>query len=142
MAWNGAHWITERSISPADVRPTVRALVPPTKRWIFCRSVETIAHPSEHRLMSSDSESVEKLATLQTDFEAAAIVAALEEEGIRARAVGGYIAGFRAEVPAGVSVLVSRADLERAKSVLEKLRKHGADVDWSKVDVDNPDETA
>lgn len=91
--------------------------------------------------MTIDPERVEKLTTVFTDFEAAAIVAALESEGIRARAVGGYTAGFRAEAPGSVSVLVSETDLERAKAVLEELRKHGAGIDWSKVDVENPDES-
>jgi hypothetical protein len=91
--------------------------------------------------MSIDPESVEQLTTVTTEFEAAAIVSALEAEGIRARAVGGFTAGFRAETPAGVSVQVAEADLERAKAVLAELRSRGANVDWSQVDVDNPDES-
>ena len=86
--------------------------------------------------MSDLSDRVEKLTTVSTDFEASAIVAALEEEGIRARAVGGFTAGFRAEAPGGVTVLVGEADLARASSILNELRQHGAGVDWSQVDVE------
>jgi hypothetical protein len=45
-------------------------------------------------------------------------------------------------VPGGVSVIVGEADLERAKKVLEELRRHGAEVDWSQVDVDEPEDVA
>jgi len=90
--------------------------------------------------MDLDAEQLKTLTTVTNDFEASAIVSALEAEDIRARAVGGYIAGFRAEVPGGVSVIVAETDLERAKQVLDELRRHGADVDWSQVDVDKPDD--
>ncbi len=90
--------------------------------------------------MTSESESLRVLTTVTTDIEASTIVAALDAEGIRARAVGGYTAGFRAEAPGGVSVIVAETDLERAKAVLEELQKEGADVDWSQVDVNRPDD--
>lgn len=92
--------------------------------------------------MDLDDEELKTLATVSNDFEAAAIVSALEAENIRARAVGGYVAGFRAETPAGVSVIVAETDLERAKSILDELRRHGAEVDWSQVDVDRPEDLA
>jgi hypothetical protein len=92
--------------------------------------------------MDLDAEDLKTLTTVTNEFEASAIVSALEAEGIRATAVGGYTAGFRAEVPGGVSVIVGEADLERAKKVLEELRRHGAEVDWSQVDVDEPEDVA
>jgi hypothetical protein len=92
--------------------------------------------------MDLDAENLLTLTTVTNDFEASAIVSALEAEGIRARAVGGYTAGFRAEAPGGVSVIVAEPDLARAKQVLDELLKHGAEVDWSQVDVDKPDEGA
>jgi hypothetical protein len=90
--------------------------------------------------MDSDAENLQTLTVVTNDFEASAIVSALEAEGIRARAVGGYTAGFRAEAPGGVSVIVAEADLDRAKVVLKDLREHGAGVDWEKVDVERPEE--
>jgi hypothetical protein len=92
--------------------------------------------------MDLDAENLQTLTTVTNDFEASAIVSALEAEDIRSRAVGGYTAGFRAEAPGGVSVIVAEPDLERAKQVLDELRRHGADVDWSQVDVDKPDDEA
>jgi hypothetical protein len=92
--------------------------------------------------MDLDDEDLKTLTTVTNDFEGSAIVSALEAEGIRARAVGGYTAGFRAEAPGSVSVIVAEADLERAKKVLDELRRHGAEVDWSQVDVDRPEDVA
>jgi hypothetical protein len=90
--------------------------------------------------MDLDSEQLKTLAVVTTDFEASAIVSALEAEGIRARAVGGYTAGFRTEAPGGVAVIVAEPDLEQAKVVLKELREHGAGVDWDHVDVDRPED--
>ena len=92
--------------------------------------------------MDSDADDLKTLTTVTNDFEASAIVSALEAEDIRARAVGGYTAGFRAEAPGSVSVIVAEADLERAKKVLDELRRHGAEVDWSQVDVERPEDGA
>ncbi|HET6324862.1 MAG TPA: DUF2007 domain-containing protein [Planctomycetaceae bacterium] len=88
--------------------------------------------------MNLDDENLSVLTTVPGEFEATAIVSALEAEGIRAQAVGGFTAGFKAETPAGASVMVLENDLPRAKQILADLRKEGAGVDWSKVDVDNP----
>jgi Putative prokaryotic signal transducing protein len=88
--------------------------------------------------MNLDDENLSKLATVPGEFEASAIVSALEAEGIRAQIVGGFTAGFRAEAPGGVSVVVLEADLPRAKQILADLQKDGAGVDWSQVDVDDP----
>jgi hypothetical protein len=90
--------------------------------------------------MDLDSEQLKTLTVVTTDFEASAIVSALEAEGIRARAVGGYTAGFRAETPGGVAVIVAEPDLDRANVVLKELREHGAGVDWDHVDVDRPED--
>ncbi len=89
--------------------------------------------------MNLDDENLCKLTTVPGEFEASAIVSALEAEGIRARVVGGYTAGFKAEAPGGASVVVFEADLARAKEILAGLRQHGAGIDWSKVDVDEPE---
>ena len=90
--------------------------------------------------MDLDNEKLKKLTTVWSEYEAAAIVSALEAEGIRAEPVGGYTAGFRAESPSGVSILVMEDDLERAKQTLSDLRKNGAGVDWDKVDVNRPED--
>ena len=90
--------------------------------------------------MDLDNEELKTLTTVTTEFEASAIISALEAENIRAQAVGGYTAGFRAESPGGVSVIVAEDDLERSKAILAELRRHGAEIDWSQVDVDKPED--
>jgi len=85
--------------------------------------------------MASDPMSPEVLVSVPDEMEAAAIVVALAERGIRARAVGGYTSGFRAEAPGDVKVVVGRADLARAEEVLAEIRGEPAEVDWSQVDV-------
>jgi hypothetical protein len=52
---------------------------------------------------------------------AAMIVAALGHEGIMAHAQGSLTSGFRAEAPGNVQVLVRRADLDRARALLESI---------------------
>ena len=89
--------------------------------------------------MNLDDEKLVKLTTVPGEFEATAIVSALEAEGIKSQTVGGFIAGFRAEVPGGVSVVVLEEDLPRAKQIFADLKAHGAGIDWSQVDVDDPD---
>ena len=89
--------------------------------------------------MNLDDENLSKLTTVPGEFEAKAIVSALEAEGIRATAVGGFTAGFKAEAPGGASVMVLEDDLPRAKEILAELRKQGAGIDWSQVDLGEPE---
>jgi hypothetical protein len=73
-------------------------------------------------------------------MEAGIIVAALEQEGIKATTAGEATAGFRAEAPGWVQVLVAEADLRRAQAILEDVRhNHSDEVDWSTVDVGEPE---
>jgi hypothetical protein len=67
------------------------------------------------------------------------IVAALEERGIRAEAVGGAVAGFRAEAPGDVAILVRAENLSDGKQILGELRGQLSDVDWSQIDVGEPE---
>jgi hypothetical protein len=85
--------------------------------------------------MAGDPMSPEVLVSVPNEVEAAAIVGALAEQGIRARAVGGYTSGFRAEAPGDVKVVVGRADLARAAAILAEIQSEPIEVDWSKVDV-------
>ncbi len=82
-----------------------------------------------------------QIALVPTDVEAAAIVTALDAEGILAFAAGGELAGFRAETPAWVSVRVRREDVERAQLALRRIRSEVASMDWSSVDVGQPEES-
>ena len=85
----------------------------------------------------TDSSSPVVLASFPHELEAAALVNELEKQGIRAQSCGEAVAGFRAETPALVSVLVTKGQLEFAKKIAEGFH-HKVDVDWSTVDVGDP----
>lgn len=89
--------------------------------------------------MNADPNDLEVLAAVPSEVEAAAIVGVLHACGIQATAAGGYIAGFKAEAPGTVAVLVKRADVERAHQVVDQVRREQHDVDWSEVDVGDPE---
>ena len=73
--------------------------------------------------MTNDPNRPHVVATVTTDFEAAAIVTALEAAGIKAMAVGGHTAGFRAEAQGDVAVVVQENEADRAETVLAEFRK-------------------
>ena len=68
--------------------------------------------------MAERDDEVVVLMSAANEAEAAIIVARLESEGIRATTVGELTAGFRAEAPGFVQVLVAKADLDRARQIL------------------------
>ena len=76
-----------------------------------------------------------RLETFNDEIQAALVVSALEAEGITARATGGFTAGFRAEAPGYVDVVVREADVDRARQILETIDLENETVDWSRVDV-------
>jgi hypothetical protein len=90
--------------------------------------------------MPSDPNNPEVLTSVRTEVEAAAIVGALAARSIGASTTGGYTAGFRAEAPGCVNVIVRNEDLDRARYVLAEIEQDQTDVDWSQVDVGEPDE--
>ena len=89
--------------------------------------------------MSSDPNSLEILARVATEVEAAALQGALAEHAIDAVITGGFTAGFKAEAPGDVAVLVREADLADARAVLTELSDDRDEIDWSKVDVGEPE---
>jgi len=89
--------------------------------------------------MTIDPHRPERLTRVTTEAEAAGIVTALAAHGIQATATGGFTAGFRAEAPGYVNVLVRHEDLSAAKQVLADLKDIGSDIDWSQVDVGQPE---
>lgn len=75
-----------------------------------------------------------ELVSTATEFEAEAIAAALRARGIAARTLGGTLAGFRAEAPNRVSVIVDAGDLAEARDALGALRAESIDIDWDGLD--------
>ncbi len=74
-------------------------------------------------MSTSDPQSPTVLTTTASDIEAAAIVTALSAHGIEARTTGGYTAGFRAEAPGRIQVVVRAADLAEAQVILAEIQK-------------------
>ena len=89
--------------------------------------------------MAPDLDSPQVLCRTATEVEAGVIVNALSDMGIRALAVGGFTAGFIAEAPGDVSVLVSQSDLKSAQAALQTIQHSEQPIDWSKVDVGEPE---
>ena len=90
--------------------------------------------------MTHQSQHIVLLTSTPIEVQASIIVAALEESGIKATMSGGAIAGFRAEPPGWVQVLVVEEDLPRARVALEELRRESDEIDWSQIDVGEPED--
>jgi hypothetical protein len=72
------------------------------------------------------------------DIEAQLITNLLADAGIEAMVTGGSLAGFRAEAPANVCVVVRGADAEAASEALAAVRPT---IDDSQVGDDSPPDT-
>jgi hypothetical protein len=90
--------------------------------------------------MAKHSERLVLLESTPTELKAGVIVAALEQAGIQATMTGTYTAGFRAEAPGWVKILVAEDDLPQARTVLRDVVRENTDVDWSQVDVGEPED--
>jgi hypothetical protein len=86
------------------------------------------------------AEHIALLTSAPTEMQARIIVGALDERGIKSTLTGAYTAGFRAEAPGWVQVLISEDDLPAAKEVLEEVRRGEDNIDWSQVDVGDAEE--
>jgi predicted RNA binding protein YcfA (HicA-like mRNA interferase family) len=91
-------------------------------------------------IVSTDSKDLLILVSVPHEVEAAAIVAAMDQDGIQAVAAGGSTSGFKAEAPGEVQVLVKRSDAHRAQQTLQEIRSRECSIDWSEVDVGDPEE--
>jgi hypothetical protein len=92
--------------------------------------------------MSTPKEPNERTAVLTSapsETEASIILEALEVNGIRAES-DEYTSGLRAGPWNWVTILVAEEDLERAKEVLERVKEENAHIDWSQVDVGEPED--
>jgi hypothetical protein len=80
------------------------------------------------------------LCEFENEFQATALLAELQASGIEASTTGGFTAGFRAESPGLVQVVVRQVDAELAKEVFANLGQSKSEIDWSKVDVGEPED--
>ncbi|MGV3485885.1 MAG: hypothetical protein ACO1RT_15820 [Planctomycetaceae bacterium] len=63
------------------------------------------------------------LTSVPNEWEANVIVSRLQSEGIAASATGGFTAGFRAEAPGLVTVVVDSRDREQAVEVMQTIEQ-------------------
>jgi hypothetical protein len=89
--------------------------------------------------MSSDPNSPCELLSVANEIEAGDLITALAAYDIEAFTVGGFTSGFKAEAPGNVQILVRRSDLDRAQAALAEIQQDEGDVDWSQVDVGEPE---
>lgn len=85
--------------------------------------------------MSDDPNSPVALVNVATEIEANIIIGQLEQRGLDAKAIGGFISSFRAEAPGDVSVVVKQCDLKKAQAALDEIQDDQTEIDWSQVDV-------
>jgi hypothetical protein len=88
----------------------------------------------------SPSEDLCVVANAHSVMEAAPIVAALERAGIRAMTGNANSATLLPEVMGEVEILVTNHDAPRALTLIQLIEQHGTEVDWSQVDVGQPEE--
>jgi len=95
--------------------------------------------------MAPDPDQLVLLTSTRTEFEGRAMAATLEAAGIPTRvfAASAQMLQWEGGITSTVRVMVRRADLDRAGQVLRQVRRDSVDLDWSEVDVGQPeDDTA
>lgn len=88
----------------------------------------------------SESDDLCRVTSAHSIMEAAPIVAALERAGIKATTGNAESATALPEAMGEVEILVANHDAPRALLLLEAIEEHGAEIDWSQVDVGEPEE--
>lgn len=91
--------------------------------------------------MSLDPDQLVLLTSTRTEFEAHALANALEAEGIPARvfATASQMVQWEGGITNAVRVMVRRADLAVASEAIHRIRRESRAIDWSRVDVGEPD---
>ena len=72
------------------------------------------------KMAQDDPTRPKKLETFNDNYSASILVARLEENNIKATAVGGFVSGFQAESPGYVDVVVVQSQYDKAKLLLDK----------------------
>ncbi len=92
----------------------------------------------DHGMAPSPKARLVAIAHPRDDIEAQLITNLLADAGIEAMVTGGSLAGFRAEAPANVCVVVRAADAEAAREALAAVRPT---IDDTEVGDDSPADT-
>jgi len=90
--------------------------------------------------MKESDDSIVTLAFFPSEIEATLVADELKREGIQAEPAGTLTGGFRAEAPGRVKVLVHENDLEQAKALLDEYINSRDEIDWSQVDLGEPED--
>jgi len=89
--------------------------------------------------MDDENKNLRTVASCPDEVEAEIITSCLAEHQIQAIAVGGFTSGFKAEAPGYVQVMVCEEDFERAGKLIAETRDEPDEIDWSQVDVGEPE---
>lgn len=89
--------------------------------------------------MMDNPNQLKTLTQVNDEAHGSLIVGVLQDAGIKATLTGVYTAGFRAEAPGYVSVVVNEKDLAQATRILQAMEQE-APVDWTQVDVGQPED--
>ena len=81
-----------------------------------------------------------RLTAAPHELGAGLIVAALEDAGIHAVMEGENTADFRVGLPGWVEVYVAEKDLARAQEILGRVQSENSHIDWSQIDVGQPED--
>lgn len=92
----------------------------------------------QHGMAPSPEARLVAIAHPRDDIEAQLITNLLAEAGIEAMVTGGVLAGFRAEAPANVCVVVRSADADAAREALAAVRPT---IEDTEVGDDSPADT-
>jgi len=90
--------------------------------------------------MADNDENLARLTSVRTEMEGGVIVSGLEDRGIQSTMSGVYTTNFRAEAPGWVEILVAEHDLARAQAALREIQLENDQIDWSQVDVGQPED--
>lgn len=74
------------------------------------------------KMTQDDPSRPMKLETFNDNYQASVLVTMLEDNGVKANAVGGFVSGFQAESPGYVDVVVAQSEFARAKSLYESWK--------------------
>jgi len=88
--------------------------------------------------MHESDDHIVTLAFFPTEVEATMVADELKRDGIQAEEAGIQTAGFT-ETSGKVKVLVHKNDFEKAKALLDEYVHSRDEIDWSKVDVGEPE---
>ncbi len=88
----------------------------------------------------SEADDLCRVTSAHSVMEAAPIIAALDRAGIKAVTGNAASATVMPEAMGEVEILVAQHDAPRALTLLDLIEEHGVEVDWSQVDVGEPED--